>query len=100
MKGNQGCIIRQHVVKKLPDTWMQSIYPNNIGNYIFDVYEFTEQSSGKTQMVLFISNTTGSGIVNDVFVEITPGQDQSRCFAAAMRVLDLSVNNNFGPIKK
>lgn len=99
MIDNQGCIIRQHIPKKFPDTWIQSIYPNNIGDYIFDVYEFTEQSSGKIQTVLFISNTTGSNKVNDVFIEITPGQDHSRCFSAAMRVLELSVNNNFGPIK-
>jgi len=99
MNGNQGCIIRQHIPKKFPDSWIQTVYPNNIGDYIFDVYELTEQSSGKIQTVLFISNTTGSGIVNDVFIEITPGQDQSRCFSAAMRVLELSVNNNFGPIK-
>ncbi|MBM3137448.1 MAG: M23 family metallopeptidase [Chloroflexi bacterium] len=100
MNDNQGCVIRQHIPKKFLDSWIQSIYPNNIGDYIFDVYEFTEQSSGKIQTVLFISNTTGSGKVNDVFIEITPGQDHSRCFSAALRVLELSVNNNFGPIKK
>jgi hypothetical protein len=100
MVDNQGCIIRQHIPKKFPDSWIQTRYPNNIGDYIFDVYEWTEKSSGKLQTVLYISNPTGSGKVNYVFIEISPGQDQSRCFSAAMRVLELSVNNNFGPIKK